>query len=768
MNLFGRLAIILLVAGKTLQGAPEVPPQPLPTPFSAGAVERTPDGRFRVSVAPQPTHYYQLYRSPWPDRLGMAVDMQVGGSGGTLWLKDNLPSQVRAFFRVRAIPRDLAEDADSDGLSDVIEMGSGTDVNPFNPARRVPYTEGAVRLPTATDFDGVSHRDNFPGAPNVQEVKFLIYGVDTTKPELYFLNYNKHPYHYYFARYVLNYRPDLSFNAGLTQFNGETYWSGTATRKNLAGSLVVHENWQPSSGGAPGVVTMEFWPSDPVPYYFVQMAYDMVSRSLPWLQMPLAYHAASEPQRAIYRQERTQFAEAEKSRLRTITTEQLFGQTDYTMLNPGVGFGQLVVFDGSTRVSAKDVVIFRNIPNEITRLAGIITELPQTPLSHINLKAKQNDTPNAYVKGASGRSDIAALIGKFVRFETTSTGYDIREASQEEVDTFLNAIRPAATQYPVRDLTKTSIRSLAALTFTDSRGYGAKTSNLAELRKISFTGGVTVPDGYGVPFYFYDELMKYHSLYDIVRVYLEDEEFMTVPEVRAVRLKRLRKRIEEAAFPPNLQAAITSLQNSFPAGTELRCRSSTNNEDLTGYSGAGLYESYSHRPDEGNLAKSIKQVYASLWLDRAFDEREFFCVDHLTTAMGVLVHRSFDGEQANGVGVTKNLIDPNWTGYYVNAQLGENLVTNPGENALPEEFLIAQLLGQTRYTIQYVAFSNLLPEGGRVLSTAQAELLADQMAKIHAHFRPKYNYPTGFAMELEWKILSNGALQIKQARPWID
>ena len=62
---------------------------------------------------------------------------------------------------------------------------------------------------------------------------------------------------------------------------------------------------------------------------------------------------------------------------------------------------------------------------------------------------------------------------------------------------------------------------------------------------------------------------------------------------------------------------ISGLQNSLPDGTPLRCRSSTNNEDLPGFSGAGLYDSSTHRPDEGHLSESIKQVYASLWNYRA-------------------------------------------------------------------------------------------------------------------------------------------------------
>ena len=93
--------------------------------------------------------------------------------------------------------------------------------------------------------------------------------------------------------------------------------------------------------------------------------------------------------------------------------------------------------------------------------------------------------------------------------------------------------------------------------------------------------------------------------------------------------------------------------------------------------------------DEGDLSETIKQVWASLWNFRAFEERDFYRIDHFKAAMGVLVHPNFDDEKANGVAITRNIYDPNWPGLYVNAQVGEALITNP-TGAKPDEFLIAR------------------------------------------------------------------------------
>ena len=724
-----------------------------PAEFRVDQSGRDSRGRMFCEVPREPDYYYLLLRGPRPDACTFPADLSLGNR-----LYDSLPSLRSAFFQVQRVPIGQPFDTDGDGMSDFAELQNKR-ANPLNPARMVPAGDGAVIAHSRELFDSISHRDNFPGAANVREVKFLIMGANTASPALYFLNVNRHPYHYYFARDVLGY------TLGNSVFNSDTYWNN-ATRKQMAGSLIMHESWQSPAGGPPGVLTMEFWPSDPVSYPFVQKAYDLISRALPFLSIRLAYHAASETQRTIYRSERAQYDAAVKDRLHVITTEELFGQTTYTLLNPGVGFGRLNLYDGSTPLSVRDVVIFRTLPNEITRTAGIITEAPQTPLSHINLKAKQNNTPNAYIKGASLDPRIAPLLGKYVRFEPLADGFTIREATVQEVDAHLESLRPATGQTPVRDLTKQTILPLASLGFTSAGSYGAKTANVAEMRQ--FLPSAMVPDGHGIPFYFYDEFMKANGFYDIARAMIAEPLFASDSAYREQSLKNLRNAIRFAEMPQWMTDALTVLQGKFAPGINIRCRSSTNNEDLSGFSGAGLYDSYTHRTDEGHLGVTVKKVWASLWNSRAFDERDFYRVDHFIAAMGVLCIPNQDDEMANGVAVTKNIIDPAWPGYYVNAQAGESLVTNPDPNAIPEEFLIAQLYGATRYTIQYVTFSNLVPEGQTVLTTAQAEQLADRMVSIQNRFRPLYNGDSTFAMEIEWKITSTSQLVIKQARPWVE
>ena len=212
---------------------------------------------------------------------------------------------------------------------------------------------------------------------------------------------------------------------------------------------------------------------------------------------------------------------------------------------------------------------------------------------------------------------------------------------------------------------------------------------------------------------------------------------------------------------------LAKLQTTVPDGQGIRCRSSTNNEDLPGFSGAGLYDSFTHKSDEGHLAKTIKQVFASLWNFRAFEERAFYRIDHFTTAMGVLVHLNFSDELANGVAVTDDILYQTKGNYYLNTQVGENLVTNPDVDSIPEELLL-DWWRSSDYKV--MRKSNQLKDDQLIMTEGQLEQMNRYLGKIHSKFSKLYGTTledTKFAMEIEFKITNEGTLSIKQARPWV-
>ncbi len=621
--------------------------------------------------------------------------------------------------------------------------------------------DGATQVESAAAFDALSHLDDVPGALGVREVKFLVVGVNTATPKVFFLNTKNQKYHFLFAKNVLN----VPLENGA--FNAVTYF--TQNRKFLAGTIIAHDSFQWGNQTS-GLFALEFWPTDSVGVKFATLAFDIIRQAMPFAGAKLAYHPSGAIQEELYDAQKATFA---ANGVQVIKSAEIFESVDYSPLNLGVGFGRLRVIDGTNTQppSIRDIVIFKTLPNDLSHVAGTVSEEPQTPLSHVNLRAKQNDTPNAFLRSASDDPRLRPHIDKIIRFEVKPGEIDVRAATAIELEEHLEQQRPTEPQFPPGDLSEKRILNLDEVGHGDLRLIGAKAANLAELRKI--LDPRFVPQGFAVPFYFYDQFMKENDLYSAVKGMLEDPRFVSEDIVRIENLRALRRKIKKASVPTDLRLELGKMHDRFPPGTTPRCRSSTNNEDLIGFNGAGLYDSFTHREDEGHIEKSIKQVWASLWNYRAFEERSFYRIDHFTTYMGVLVHPNFDDEKVNGVALTKNIYFPGFAGFYVNAQVGEALVTNPDPNATSEEFLVmedADPNSGRRYETIRIRRSNLVEEGATVLSDDRLKELVAQMEITQAHFRNVYQAQDNekFAMDLEFKVTQDSKLVIKQARPWVD
>ena len=200
----------------------------------------------------------------------------------------------------------------------------------------------------------------------------------------------------------------------------------------------------------------------------------------------------------------------------------------------------------------------------------------------------------------------------------------------------------------------------------------------------------------------------------------------------------------------------------------VRLRSSSNTEDLPGFNGAGLYTSVSAEignPDR-TVENALRTVWASLWSLRAYDERSYHGIDQEGVAMGVLVHPAYLDERANGVGISRNVLEPIRTQYYLNIQYGEASVTNPAPGITTDQILFSFYRTPE---IRYVGFSNL-DAAHLAPNEDEIRLLACQLRGIHNHFRPLLD-PTHeirwFAMDIEFKFLGPArTLMIKQARPY--
>ena len=431
-------------------------------------------------------------------------------------------------------------------------------------------------------------------------------------------------------------------------------------------------------------------------------------------------------------------------------------------LNKTVGYGLLRVMTLSERPDPLDVVVYDALPNEMPRVAGVITTVMQTPLSHVNLRAVQDNVPNVVVTDALNDRAVTQLVGRYVRLSVSDTGYSLTPATQAEVEAHHKNSRPKQQRTPQRDLSLQTITPLDEVRFDQWTAFGVKSANVATLRTFDL-GEAVVPNGFAVPFWFYDEFMRSNGLYRFAKAMVANPKFTDDPDFQDAQLASLRSLIKNAPMPRELSEALRTIRLQFPAEQSVRCRSSTNNEDLPGFSGAGLYDSKTQHPDEGPLDKCIKQVFASVWNLRAYLERDYYRIDHFATAMGVLLIPNTENERANGVAVSVDPIYNEPDAYYVNAQLGENLVTNPEALAVPEELL---LYGEG--TMDTVTRSSLIAPGETLLSDAIIAQLRTSLGEIHARFAELYEVSDGekFAMEIEFKVTADGRLLIKQARTW--
>ena len=673
--------------------------------------------------------YFVLYAKHDVDGIEVEIPVLVKlGEAGTTTLSENIPALPLERYRVEKYAVATPADVDGDCVDDLTELDNLGAMNPVSPAA-IDISHGAVALPDQETLGKLFLHSVYG--------KFVLFGMDTARPSVYFMN-------------TETYMDHISFLDAVGLEPGETV-RGEITY----GAYLV------APDGSRGVYRYELGPRD-YSFSLAVRIHTVLAASMPLLEDNLVLYVPnialpySQPDLPLFR----------ASRIPLVFNEDIFPETRFLALNQGEGYGRLQVLEPDDRPHPREVVIYETLPNELPRVAGIISTVPQTPLSHVNLRAVQDGIPNAFIRDALDKSDIASLLNSYVYYKVEGYRYTIRAADPEEVDAHYESARPAHPQTPERNLSVTGITPLSEIGFADWDAFGVKAANLAVLRSLGFPEG-TVPDGFAIPFYFYDEFMKHHGFYDDVKEMLADEDFQKDFETQDDRLDDLRDDIKDAETPQWIIDALTAMHATYPAGQSLRYRSSTNNEDLPGFNGAGLYDSKTQKPDEteeDGISKSLKQVFASLWTFRAFTEREFHRIDHLAAAMGVLVHPNFSDELANGVAVSFDPIYGREESYYVNTQLGEDLVTNPEAHSVPEEILLYPL-----GVFAVLATSNLVPPGELLMSDEQLEQLRGHLAVIHDHFERLYNPGPDepFAMEIEFKITSDNILAIKQARPWV-
>lgn len=657
-------------------------------------------------------------------------------------------------------------------------------------------------------------------ARNAPDVKYLapIVGRDAPlAPGCYFQNMQRFAWHLQFLQSFPELR-NLAYDAYVAMV------MRARSRVFHGGSVALRPQVAHPLTQAIGVLTFTLYaePGQTTVDDVVE-TFETLAGCAPFARGLLAYLPEDPTQKAFAQLRRAELA---ARGVAVVFPEDLLRGVPFETYAPGVGYGTLrVVPEGQTLsdYGLRDVVVVESAPNDISLVAGLITKDRQSLHSHVNLRLGEKRVPSAAVPSIYTNQAVRALDGRLVRVVATATVVEIQPARLADAEAFWAATRPSVPA-PVADLSVTALGGFEQLRAADARAYGAKAANLGELNRALPTA--QRPDGFGVPFAWFDTFARDTGVAADIAALQARTDVDVDGRLKATVLRALRRRIRDQAVPPaRLDALIAELRARFGAAADttfFRLRSSTNVEDLATISGAGLYESRSgciadeldgdalgpsrclsareaeamqaeltrreaelaadptrvdlaeyvaelreDLTEEKPLSRALLRVWSSLFTDRAYDEREYFGIDHTRVFMAVAVHPSYRLERANLVVVT-GLGDPAAPVARVVTQVGELSVVQPElVDATPETALltITSTGGVGGFTVQVPAA--LHPEGPVLPPDARARL-ARLLFDVQRHFEAEV-YPSlrPLRLDLELKWSADGEVECKQARPYL-
>lgn len=622
------------------------------------------------------------------------------------------------------------------------------------------------RLGCSQDFHALASAPADESIPGARSVKVVVDRWDDNA--LYFQHSKRFAIHWEFASAHLSGRGHPVVPS-LAQFNRTEYYS--PDRRFVLGALSYYQG--------PKRWVFELSPYDSADAQMIQSAFETVADHS-FVGPELAFHPTSEAMEKV--------AAALPESIPVIESDALFEGVEYQALNLGESYGRLRVM-GAAELSRgylnhRDIVVLDEVPNDISVAQGIVTSTFQTPLSHINVLSQNRKTPNMALKGAHLKPEIRALEGKWVRLRVETSNWSLQEVSAEQAEQWWQLNRPEPLGMPALDLDRKELRDCASMLNSDEEiesqikalipAYGGKASHYGALVRIE---GVPSPKAFAIPVFYYRQFMEQNGFLARVQNLLKDARFESDPAYRDAQLKALRTAMKAAPIDEGFIASLRDkLRRDYP-GLRMRFRSSTNAEDLEGFSGAGLYTSKSGQLDSSThpIENAIRKVWASVWFFRAFEERSYRSIDHLQVGMAILVHRSFPDEEANGVALTANPFDVRGVepGFYINVQAGEASVVKPDPGVRTDQYIHHwEFPGQPRV---FLGHSSLVQAGDTVLDDGQQLALGKALDQIHRYFRSAYGPESTssqrwYAMDVEFKFdepTTGGPVQlwVKQARP---
>lgn len=321
-----------------------------------------------------------------------------------------------------------------------------------------------------------------------------------------------------------------------------------------------------------------------------------------------------------------------------------------------------------------------------------------------------------------------------------------------------------------------------AIGMQDIPQVGGKIASLGEMINHLNQAGVKVPQGFATTAQAYRDFLQANGLGDKIKALLSDLDSQEVDQL-AKTAKTIREWILAATFSPKLITAVTDAYHTLQSqsGSDLRVavRSSATAEDLPHASFAGQQESFLNIYGLENVFQAIKQVFASLYNDRAISYRAHHKFLHEEVAISAGIQQMVRSDlAASGVMFSMDTESGFDKVIFITASygLGEAIVqgdVNPDEYyvykpnlALARPAILRRQRGKKDIKMIYaenkVGVSKVaVSEQDRLhfcLTNEEVEELARLAVAIESHY--------GRPMDIEWaKDGIDGDLFILQARP---
>ena len=324
------------------------------------------------------------------------------------------------------------------------------------------------------------------------------------------------------------------------------------------------------------------------------------------------------------------------------------------------------------------------------------------------------------------------------------------------------------------------------LRMSDVDTVGGKNASLGEMIS-QLPAGVRVPNGFATTAHAFRQFLNFEGLNNRINALLDA---LDTDDVRALATvgAQIRGLVEAQPFPADLEQAIRAEFQRFSGGNEqasFAVRSSATAEDLPDASFAGQQETFLNVVGIDDVLHKMKEVFASLYNDRAISYRVHKGFAHADVALSAGVQRMVRSDLgAAGVMFTIDTESGFEDVVFITSSygLGETVVqgaVNPdefyvhkpmlaaGKRAVIRRSLGSKLIQMVFATPQAKAASGRLVETIDVpteqrnrysLNDADVEQLAHYALVIEKHY--------GRPMDIEWgKDGTDGLLYILQARP---